>query len=440
MSGFSTQQVHGGVAEEREHGARVAPLHLSAGFVFDDFDTAQGRFAGEVDGFSYTRLGNPTTAACERRIALLEGGAEALLVGSGQAAVTVAVLAILQAGDHLVSASSIYEGSRNLFVQNLGRLGITVDFVADAADPEAWARAIRPNTRLLFGETIPNPKNDLLDVALVARVAHDHGLPLVVDNTLATPYLLRPIEHGADVVVHSASKFLAGHGTALGGAVVDAGRFDWAASARPAAALVEPDRLLGGRSYVERHGSRAFVAYARDVVAARLGPAPAPFNAFLIQQGIETLSLRIDRQSASALAIARWLETRDEVESVDYAGLASSPSAALARRTLPRGQGSVFAFTLRGGLPAARHFCEAARLFSHMTHLGDVRSLLLHPASTTHAHRSEQQLAEAGIGAGLLRLSIGVEDAPDLIADLEHCFAAIHDLEPARAALLAVAS
>lgn len=431
--GFSTQQVHGGVAEQREHGARVAPLHLSAGFVFDDFDQAQGRFAGEVDGYSYTRLGNPTTAATERRIALLEGGAEALLVGTGQAAVTVAVLALLQAGDHLVSMNSIYEGSRNLFVQNFGRLGITVSFVEDAGDLQQWADAIRPNTRLLFGETIPNPKNDLLDVARVAEVAHAHGLPLVVDNTLATPYLLRPIEYGADVVVHSASKFLAGHGTALGGAIVDAGTFDWAASERPSAALVERDALTGGPSFVERHGRRAFMAYARDVVAARLGPAPAPFNAFLIQQGIETLSLRVDRQSASALAVARWLETREEVESVDYAGLDSSPYAELARRTLPRGQGSVFAFTLRGGLPAARRFCEAAQLFSHMTHLGDVRSLILHPASTTHAHRTEQQLRDGGIGPGLLRLSIGVEDVADLVADLEHCFASLPQDAPALA-------
>ena len=427
--GFTTEQVHGGTAPDPVFGARVPPVHLSAGFVFDDFEQARDRFSGDDDGYTYTRLGNPTSAAVERRVAVLEGGAEALLVGTGQAAVAVAMLSLLQAGDHLVSAASIYEGTRNLFLQNFGRMGITVDFVEDAADPAAWAARIGPSTRALFGESIPNPKNDLLDIAAVSRVAHEHGLPLVVDNTLATPYLLRPIELGADLVVHSASKFLAGHGTALGGLVVDAARFDGAADPARWAAVSPPDLALGGRSFVDRHGSRACIRYARDVVAARLGPAPAPFNAFLIQQGIETLSLRVARQSASALAIARWLADRPEVASVDYAGLDTSPYAALARRTLPRGAGSVFAFTLHGGVEAARRFGDAARLFSRMTHLGDVRSLLLHPASTTHAQRTEEQRATAGIHPGLLRLSIGIEDVPDLIDDLEHCFAAI----PARA-------
>ncbi len=433
--GFSTQQVHGGVSPAREYGARVAPLHLSAGFVFDDFDQAEGRFAGTVEGYSYTRLGNPTTAAVERKVALLEGGADALLVGTGQAAVALTVMSILQAGDHILSADSIYEGSRNLFEHNLARFGITVDFVRDHNDPAAWERAIRPNTRLLFGEGIPNPKNDLLDVELVARVAHAHGLPLVIDNTLATPYQQRPLELGADVVVHSASKFLAGHGTALGGVVVDGGRFDWGASERPSAPLTEPDPFLEGASFVERFGRDAFMAYARGVSAARLGPAPAPFNAFLIGQGIETLSLRVERQSGSALAIARWLETRDEVESVDHAGLESSPYHALGQRLLPRGQGSVFAFTIKGGQEAARRFSDALTLFSRMTHLGDVRSLVLHPATTTHAHRSAEQLAASGIGPGMLRLSIGVEDVDDLIGDLQRCFERLPALqeEPALA-------
>ena len=423
--GFTTEQVHGGTEPDTAFGARVPPVHLSAGFVFDDFAQARDRFSGEADGYTYTRLGNPTNAAVERRVAVLEGGAEALLVGSGQAAVTVALLGLLQAGDHIVSASSIYEGTRNLFRQNFARLGITVDFVDDASDSRAWAAAIRPATRVLFGESIPNPKNDLLDIDMVSRVAHRHGVPLVVDNTLATPYLLRPIEFGADVVVHSASKFLAGHGTALGGLIVDSGRFPWGSSSRRYPALTEPDLLLAGDTYANRFGARAYLAYARDVVAARLGPAPAPFNAFLIQQGIETLSLRVARQSASAVEIARWLERRPEVASVDYAGLDSSPYAELARRTLPRGQGSVFAFTLRGGLEAAEQFVNAARLFSRMTHLGDVRSLVLHPASTTHAQRSEEERGVAGIWPGLLRLSIGIEDVADLIADLEHCFAAL---------------
>jgi O-acetylhomoserine (thiol)-lyase len=423
--GFTTEQVHGGTGPDPVFGARVPPVHLSAGFVFDDFAQARDRFSGEDDGYVYTRLGNPTNTAVERRIAVLEGGTEALLVGSGQAAAAVALLAILQTGDHIVSANSIYEGTRNLFRQNFARLGITVDFVEDTSDARAWAARIRPNTRVLFGESIPNPKNDLLDIELVARVAHRNGIPLVIDNTLATPYLLRPFEYGADIVVHSASKFLAGHGTALGGLVVDSGTFDWAASPTRFPALNQPDYLLGGDTYTNRFGSRAFLAYARDVVAARMGPAPAPFNAFLIQQGIETLSLRVDRQSASALTIARWLEQHPEVASVDYAGLASSPYAELASRTLPRGHGSVFAFTLHGGAEAAEHFVNAAQLFSRMTHLGDVRSLLLHPASTTHAQRTEDERRVAGIWPGMLRLSIGIEDVADLIADLEHCFAAI---------------
>lgn len=424
--GFSTEQVHGGTEPDLGHGARVAPLHLSAGFVFDDLDQARDRFAGTDDGYNYTRLGNPTNASVERRIALLEGGEEAVLVGSGQAAVTTALLAILQAGDHVVSARSLYAGNRNLLAQNLARLGIETTFVADANDPAAWEAAVRPTTRVFFGESIPNPKNDLLDIAAVAEVAHRHGVPLVIDNTLASPYLLRPIEWGADVVVHSAGKFLAGHGTVLGGVVVEGGRFDWTGTTtKPVPALTEADPLLGGDSWASRLGRRAYIAYARDVVAGRFGPAPAPFNAFLIRQGIETLSLRVDRQSTSALAIARWLEARDDVESVDHVGLASSPYHALAQRMLPRGTGSVFAFTLRGGLEAARRFHDATRLISRMTHLGDVRTLILHPATTTHAPRTEEDRLAEGIAPGLLRLSVGVEDVDDLIEDLEHAFAAV---------------
>lgn len=422
--GFSTEQVHGGAAPDGQFGARVPPLHLTAGFVFDDFEQARDRFAGDVDGYNYTRLGNPTNASVERRVALLEGGSDALLVASGQAAVTVALLAIVQAGDHIVSAGSLYSGSRNLLAQNFARLGVTVTFVADSNDPAAWEAAIQPRTRAFFGESIPNPKNDLLDIDAVASVARRHGIPLVIDNTLASPYLLRPLEHGADVVVHSAGKFLAGHGTALGGVIVDGGRFDWAATPRPAAALVEPDPMLGGDTWVARCGRRAYLTYARDVVAGRFGPAPAPFNAFLIRQGIETLSLRVARQSESAHRIALWLEARPEVESVDYCGLESSRYHPLATRLLPRGFGSVFAFTLRGGLSAAIRFHDATRLISRMTHLGDVRTLILHPGSTTHAPRTEEERLAEGITPGLLRLSIGIEDVDDLLADLEQCFAA----------------
>lgn len=405
--GFSTRQLHEGAAEDALR-ARRTPIYLTAGFSFDSFDEARDRFAG-ADGYTYTRVGNPTTDAVERRLAALEGGAEALLVGSGQAAVSVALLALASAGDHVVAAASLYEGTRNLLLENLARLGITTTFVEDADDALAWEDAITPRTRVVLVESIPNPRNDVVDLRLVSDVAHRASVPLVVDNTFATPYLLRPIEHGADIVVHSASKFLAGHGAVIAGAIVDAGRFDWSARAAAFPHLASTSAAPG----------RAFLAYARDVVAGRMGPTVSPLTAFLIEQGLETLSLRVRHQSRSALVVARWLESRPEIESVDYSGLASSPSHALAQRYLPRGQGSVFSFTLRGGAEAARRFTDALALFTRMTHLGDVRSLVLHPASTTHTGRTEAERAAVGIGPGLLRLSIGIEDVEDLLADLE---------------------
>ncbi|WP_258066646.1 O-acetylhomoserine aminocarboxypropyltransferase/cysteine synthase family protein [Rathayibacter sp. AY1F6] len=424
-AGFTTRQVHAGAAPDGAHGARVTPVHLSAGFVFDSFEHARERFAGEDEGYLYTRNGNPTTEEVERRLADLEGGAEAILVASGQAATASALLGILQAGDRVLSSRRLYEGNRGLLVQNFGRLGIGVDFVDDASDLGEWERRIGPDTRVLFGEPIPNPKNDLLDLPALAAIAHRHGLPFVVDNTLATPYLLRPIEHGADVVVHSTSKFLAGHGSALGGVIVDAGTFDWAARPALFPHLNQEERSFGGRSWTEQHGRRAFVSYTRDIVVSRLGPTPSPLNSFLLRQGVETLSLRVERHSANALAVARFLEERPEVVSVDYSGLESSPSFALAQRLLPRGQGSVFSFTVAGGGAGAAAFIDAVELFSHMTHLGDVRSLVLHPASTTHAGRTPAERAAAGIHPGLLRLSIGIEDVDDLLRDLERGLAAV---------------
>jgi O-acetylhomoserine (thiol)-lyase len=423
--GFATEQVHGGSVPDKNFGSRVAPIYLSAGFVFDDFAQARDRFAGDDEGYTYSRVGNPTNAAVERKVAGLEHGSEAILVGSGQAAVTVALLGILKAGDHFLSARSIYEGSRGLFRDNFARFGIEVEFVDDAGDAAEWERRIRPTTRLLYGESIPNPKNDLLDLDVVAGVAHAHGLPFVIDNTLATPYLLRPIDFGADIVVHSASKFLSGHGASLGGVIVDSGRFDWTTHPEFFPHLTAPAPALRGASYVEKHGSRAYAVYTRDVIASRLGPTLSPFNAFLLQQGIETLSLRMERHSGNALAIARWLEGRPEVASVDYSGLESSPHYALAQRYLPRGQGSVFSFTLAGGQDAAETFINAVALFSRMTHIGDVRSLILHPATTTHSQLTEPELLAAGVGPGLVRLSIGIEEADDLIRDLERGFAAL---------------
>lgn len=428
--GFATQQLHGAPASELPAAVpaapitpRVAPIYLTAGFVLDDFDRAEQLFS-TGDGYSYTRVANPTNEAVERRIAQLEGGAEALLVGSGQAAVVVALLGLAQAGEHILSAASIYEGTRGLLLDNLPRLGIETDFVVEANDPAAWERLIRPTTRALFAESIPNPTNDILDIAAVAEVAHRHGIPLIVDNTLATPYLLRPIEHGADIVVHSASKFLAGHGAVLGGVIVDNGRFDAARSGAIFPHLTAPGRS-GGASVAERSGGNARIAYFRDVIALRFGPTASPLNAFLITQGIETLSLRVERQSANALAVATWLAEQPEVHSVDYSGLPGNPYHELAQRYLPDGQGSVFSFTLRGGVDAARAFVNALEVFTHMTHLGDVRSLVLHPTSTSHNLRTPEELSQAGIWPGTLRVSIGIEDIDDLIADLDGALAAV---------------
>lgn len=421
--GFATRQIHAGVSDRDSHGSRAIPIYLTAGFVFDDFEQAGARFDGSDAGYSYTRVGNPTNTAVERRIAALESGEAAILVASGQAATSTTVLALAGAGDHIVSASRIYAGTRELFRDNLSRLGISTDFVADAGDPQAWEAAIRPETRLLFAESIPNPTNDVLDIRAVSAVARRHGIPLVIDNTLATPYLLRPIEHGADIVIHSASKFLAGHGTVLGGIIVDAGRFDWRAAGHRYPHLTS-HAGADGRTYVDRAGRAAFLEYARTV-AMRHGPSPSPLNAFLILQGIETLSLRVQRHSESALRVAQWLETHAAVESVSYSGLTSSPHRAVAAQYLPRGQGSVFAVTLRGGLAAAEAFTNALHLFTRMTHLGDVRSLVLHPATTTHVTQTEAERLADGIVPGLLRLSIGLEDVEDLIADLSQALDAV---------------
>ena len=391
MTGFATQQLHAG-SPTAHVTPRALPIYLTAGFVLDDFDSAVNHFS-TGDGYSYTRVANPTAEAVEQRVAVLEGGAEALLVGSGQAALAVTMLGLLRSGEHMISASSIYEGSRGFFVENLTRLGVETDFVDEANEPAAWERLIRPTTRALFAESITNLKNEVLDISAIAAVAHKYGIPLIVDSTLATPFLVRPLEHGADIVIHSASKFFAGHGAVLGGVIVD--------------------------NDTER------IAYFRDSVALRFGPTPSPLNAFLINQGLETLSLRVERQSENALGIARWLEQQPEVQSVDYPGLESNPFYALAQHYMPNGQGSVFSFTLGGGVDAARSFINALDVFTHMTHLGDVRSLVLHLATTSHNLRTDEQLEKAGIWPGTLRLSIGIEYLPDLIDDLDRGLSAI---------------
>ena len=436
-TGFATQQLHAGREPGDPYQARATLIYLTAGFVFDDFDHAEQTFSGREPGFVYSRHGNPTGESVERRLAALEKGTEAVLVASGQAATANALLAILRAGDRLVSSGSIYEGTRGLFLEHLQRFGVEVDFVDDPADIEAWRAAITPETRAFFAESISNPRNAVLDIAAVADVAHSVGAPLIIDNTLATPYLLRPIEHGADIVVHSASKFLAGHGSVLGGFIVDGGRFDWASGAFP---HLSETKASDGLTHVERYGFRAFAGFLRDFAVPRFGAAPSPINAFLIEQGIETLSLRVERQSSSALRIAEFLEAQPEVEGVHYAGLSSNPYHLTAQRYLPRGSGAVFSFTLAGGEASARSFYDALRLFTKMTHLGDVRSLVIHPATTTHVLRSEDERARAGVTPGLIRLSVGIEDLPDLLADLDQAFQALRiTSEPARPDVVKVA-
>ncbi|MFK0401350.1 O-acetylhomoserine aminocarboxypropyltransferase/cysteine synthase family protein [Microbacterium sp. NPDC090225] len=422
---FATRALHA-VRTRDTAAARATPIYLTAGFEFEDFDHAADHF-GTGAGFGYTRTGNPTVRAVERQIAALESGADALLVASGQAAVVTALLTVAGAGDHIVSSTHIYEGSRGLFLDNLSRLGIETTFVDDIADPDAWRDAIRPNTRALFAESIANARNDILDIAAVSAVADESAIPLVVDNTLATPFLVRPLEHGAAMVVHSASKFLAGHGSVLGGVIVDDGRFDATVAGHNAPHLVLPGRN-GEPSVAARHGGNARIAYARETVAPRFGASPSPLNAFLIGQGVETLGLRVERQSRNAQAVAEWLSKHPDVESVDYAGLPSHPDHATATRYLRGGFGSIFTVTFRGGLPAARDFVESVDVFIHMTHIGDVRSLVLHPGTTSHSHRTEEERLALGVHPGTVRLSIGIEDIDDLIGDLSRVLETVREV------------
>ncbi|WP_394771120.1 O-acetylhomoserine aminocarboxypropyltransferase/cysteine synthase family protein [Lacisediminihabitans sp.] len=428
--GFDTDQVHAGETIGAGHGARITPIYLTAGFVFDSFDHAKARFDGDDGAWVYSRNGNPTNTVVEARLTALEHGVDSLLVGSGQAAITVAMLGILRAGDHFLATRSLYEGTKTLFRENFVRFGIEVEFVDDPHDLAEWRRRLRPTTRAVFAEAIPNPKNDLIDFRLIADFADEAGVPFVVDSTAATPYLVRPIDHGASIVVHSASKFLSGHGASLAGVVVDGGTFDWGRHPQKfpqfsAALAGDPDS-----SYLSRFGDRAYLEYTRSVITARLGPVLSPFNSFLLLQGLETLSLRVERHSRNALAIARWLEAQPEVSSVDYPGLESNPYHWLAERYFPRGSGSVFGFTLRGGTDAARTVIDSVELFSRMTHMGDVRSMVLHPATTSHAQVPKADRERYGIGDGLVRLSVGIEDEADLIADLERAFLALRQAQP----------
>ncbi len=416
---FETQQIHAGAAPDPVTHARATPIYQTRSYVFDDAQHAQDLFALAQPGNIYTRIMNPTQAVVEERIAALEGGTGALLVASGQSASTFAVLNIAQAGDHIVSSSSIYGGTYNLFKYTLAKLGIQTTFVEDQDDPEAWARAVRPNTKLLFAETIGNPRINILDIRAVADVAHEAGVPLIVDSTIATPYLIRPFEHGADIVVHSATKFLGGHGTVIGGLVVDGGRFPWSEHAERFPGLTTPDPSYHGVTYAEAAGDGlAYITKARVQLLRDLGASIAPASAWQLIQGIETLSLRIERHVQNAQAVAEWLDAHEDIANVYYAGLPSSPWYAAANRYAPRGVGAVLSFELKGGVDAGRALVDSLQLFSHLANIGDVRSLVIHPASTTHAQLTPEQQLTAGVTPGLVRLSVGLESIDDIIEDL----------------------
>ena len=428
---FETRQIHAGQTPDSATGARALPIYQTTSYVFRDTEHAANLFGLKEFGNIYTRIMNPTQDVVEKRIASLEGGVAALLTASGQAAETLAILNIAEAGDHVVSSPSLYGGTYNLLHYTLPKLGIQVSFVADPDDLDSWRAAVRPNTKLFFAETIPNPKQDVLDVEGVAAVAHESGVPLIVDNTVATPYLLRPLEWGADIVVHSATKYLGGHGTAVAGVIVDGGTFDYAADPERFPNYNQPDPSYHGLTYARDLGvgsplgaNLAFILKARVQLLRDLGAAIAPFNAFLIAQGLETLSLRVERHVQNALAVAQWLEGRDEVASVAYASLPSSPWYARAQKYTPKGAGAVLAFEIKGGVEAGKRFVDALELHSHVANIGDVRSLVIHPASTTHSQLTVEEQLVAGVTPGLVRLSVGLENINDILADLEAGFRA----------------
>lgn len=415
--GLDTLAIHAGAVPDPATGARTTPIHLSTSFVFPDSDKAAALFNLEQSGYVYSRINNPTVTVLEERVAALEQGVGAIATASGQAALHLAVATIAGAGAHIVASRALYGGSHNLLDYTLRRFGIDTTFV-DPNDLDAWRRALRPQTRLLFGETLGNPGLDVLDIEKVAEIAHDHRVPLLVDSTFTPPTLLRPFEHGADLLYHSATKFLSGHGTVIGGVLVDAGRFDWDASGR-FPELTEPYEGFHGMVFSEESTVAPFLLRARREGLRDFGACLSPMNAFQILQGIETLPLRMARHVENALAVAQFLEAQPQVARVRYPGLESHPGHALARRLMPRGAGAVLGVDLKADRAAGRRFVESLALFSHLANVGDARSLVIHPASTTHFRMDAAALAAAGIGEGTLRLSIGLEDPADLIGDLK---------------------
>jgi O-acetylhomoserine (thiol)-lyase len=428
---FETRQIHAGQSPDSASGARALPIYQTTSYVFKDAEHAANLFALKEFGNIYTRIMNPTQDAIEQKIASLEGGVGALLVASGQAAETLAILNIAESGDHVVASPNLYGGTANLLKYTLPKFGIQVSFVEDPTDLDSWRAALQPTTKVLFAETIANPKAEVLDIEGVAGVAHAAGVPLIVDNTIATPYLIRPLEWGADIVIHSATKYLGGHGTSVAGVIVDGGTFDFAADPAKFPNYNTPDPSYHGLVFARDLGvgsalgaNLAFILKARVQLLRDLGSAVSPFNAFLIGQGIETLSLRLDRHLENTRAVAAYLEGHDQVEFVRWASLPSNPTFELAQKYCPKGAGAVLAFEIAGGVEAGRRFVEGLTLHSHVANIGDVRSLVIHPASTTHSQGGDAERYAAGVTPGLIRLAVGIEAVDDIIADLEQGFAA----------------
>ncbi|MDF2662453.1 MAG: sulfhydrylase [Paenibacillus sp.] len=419
---LETLAVHAGQEIDPTTLSRAVPIYQTTSYGFRDTDHAANLFALKEFGNIYTRLMNPTSDVFEKRIAALEGGVGALSTSSGQAAITYAIFNIAGAGDEIVSASSLYGGTYNLFAITLPKLGINVKFV-DPSDPENFRKAITPKTKAVYAESIGNPKGDILDIEAVAKVAHDNGIPLIIDNTFPSPYLLRPIEHGADIVVHSATKFIGGHGTSIGGVIVDGGNFNWKESGK-FPGLTEPDPSYHGVVYWDAVGPISYIIKARVQLARDIGATISPFNSFLLLQGLETLHLRMERHSSNALAVAKFLETHPAVDWVSYTGLESHPSYGLVSKYLPKGQGAILTFGIKGGVEAGQKVINNVKLFSHLANVGDSKSLIIHPASTTHSQLEGEELLSTGVTPGMIRLSVGTENIDDILYDLDQAIRA----------------
>lgn len=419
---FETLAIHAGQEIDPVTMSRALPIYQTTSYGFRDTDHAANLFGLKEFGNIYTRIMNPTQDAFEQRMAALEGGKAALATASGSSAIFYSILTIARAGDEIVSSSSLYGGTYNLFVHTLPQMGITVHLV-DPSDPENFRKAITPKTKAIFGESIGNPRGDVLDIRAVADIAHEHGIPLIIDNTLPSPYLLRPIEHGADIVVHSATKFIGGHGTSIAGVIVDSGNFDWTQNDK-FPGLTQPDPSYHGAVFSEAVGPIAYIIRARVVLLRDTGAAITPFNSFLMMQGLETLHLRMERHSENALKVAEFLQQHEAVESVNYPGLPNHPSYELAQKYLPKGQGAILTFDIKGGVEAGKKVINNVKLFSHLANVGDSKSLIIHPASTTHSQLNEEDLARAGVTPGMIRLSIGTEAIDDIIYDLDQAIRA----------------